>query len=209
MYNGYMIKCIYTIGYAAFSLDSFIQKLKEYNITCLIDVRSNPIASEYYKEYSRNFLEPVLKENHIYYRNYANEFGARQSNNKFYEKYGYLDFDEFIKTNQFYSGVEKINKGLNMGYNFVLMCAEKDPIMCHRAIMVARGMKNFNFGIKHIMPDESIQTQEELEERLLNIYYPNSCQLNLFETKSHDEYINDAYAKQNAKIGYRKTKEVA
>lgn len=204
-----MGKCIYTIGYTAFDIDSFISKLKELSISCLIDVRSNPVASEFYKDYSRINLESLLEQNNIYYRNYANEFGARQNNNHFYEKYGYLDFAEFIKTPQFISGVEKIEKGIKLGYNFILMCAEKDPINCHRAIMVAKGMNDLGFNIKHIMADNSIQSQTDIEERLLNIYFPNREKLSLFEQKTDKDYIAAAYLKQNAKIGYKKEKEVA
>lgn len=209
MYNNHMDKCIYTIGYTAFDINSFIVKLKELNISCVIDVRSNPVASEFYENYSRINLEPLLKQHNIYYRNYANEFGARQTNNKFYEKYGYLDFAEFIKTQQFISGVEKIEKGLKLGYNFVLMCAEKDPIACHRTIMVGKGMKDMGFDIKHIMADNSIQSQVDIENRLLDLYFPNRGQLNIFEQKTEEEYIAEAYLKQNAKIGYKREKEVA
>lgn len=204
-----MEKYVYTIGYTAFDIDSFILKLKELKISCLIDVRSNPVASEFYETYSRNNLELLLEQNNIFYRNYANEFGARQQDECFYEKYGFLDFKEFIKTPQFISGVEKITKGIKLGYKFVLMCAEKDPIMCHRAIMVAKGMKDMGFEIKHIMSNNSIQSQDDIEERLLDLYFPYRQQLSLFEQKTIEEYIAEAYLKQNAKIGYKKDKEVA
>lgn len=204
-----MRKSIYTIGYSGFDINSFIEKIKELKISCVIDVRSYPVASDFYEKYSKAYLEPLLIQNNIFYRNYATEFGARQDDNKFYERYGYLDFEEFIKSPQFITGVEKIEKGLKLGYSFVLMCAEKDPINCHRAIMVAKGLKDMGFEIKHIMSDNSIQTQNEIEERLLNLYFPTRKQLNFFEQKTNEEYIEEAYFKQNAKIGYKKEKEVA
>lgn len=47
-------------------------------------------------------------------------------------------------------------------------------------------------------------TQRELEEELLNKYFPNRGQLNLFEKElSLQEYIDAAYKKQNALIGFR------
>ena len=78
-----MNNIVYTIGYTAFAIEDFIKQLKNYNIKCIIDVRSVPIASEFYKDYSKNVLEPILKKNNIYYRNYVNEFGARQENDKY------------------------------------------------------------------------------------------------------------------------------
>jgi len=200
-----MDEIIYTIGYSTYGIEDFIKELKKIDKLCLIDVRSCPY-SEHFNDYSINNLEPILKENNIIYRNYKDEFGARQDDNKYYRSYGYLDFEEFIKSKVFQAGVEKIVKGKELGYNFVLMCAEKDPIMCHRAIMVGRGLSLAGFQIHHIVKDNDIQTQEDIENRLLNIYFPNRTQLNLFEQKTQDEYISDSYRLQNEKIGYKKEK---
>lgn len=195
---------VYTIGYTAFDIIEFINKLKEYNISCLIDVRSNPVASEYYEKYSKIHLEPLLKSNGIHYRNYSSEFGARQENPIFYQKYGYLDFEHFIKTEAFQAGVAKIKKGLDSGHNCVLMCAEKDPITCHRTIMVAKGLKEAGLDIRHITADNKLLTQEDIEKRLLDMYFPNRNQLDLFNTKTEEDYLIEAYSIQNSKIGYKK-----
>jgi len=200
-----MNNIIYTIGYSNYCIREFIDELKGINKLCLIDVRSYPF-SEHFSDFSINNLEPILHENNIIYRNYKNEFGARQANDKYYEKYGYLDFEDFIKSDVFRSGIEKIIKGKELGYNFVLMCAEKDPITCHRAIMIGRGLSLFGFQINHIIKDSNIQTQKDIENRLLNMYFPNRSQLSLFEQKTQDEYIVDSYRLQNEKIGYRKDK---
>jgi len=39
-----MINTIYTIGYSGFVIDDFIQILKKYKISVVIDVRSNPYS---------------------------------------------------------------------------------------------------------------------------------------------------------------------
>jgi len=71
---------------------------------------------------------------------------------------------------------------------------------------VGRGLSLAGFQIHHIIKDSNIQTQEDIENRLLNMYFPNRTQLNLFEQKTQDEYILDSYRLQNEKIGYRKEK---
>ncbi len=194
---------IYSIGYTSFEINSFIDIIKEHDISCVVDVRSNPVASEYYKIYSRTSLEKILNSKNIYYRNYALEFGARQVDYSLYKEFGYLDFDRFIKTPNFLLGINKIKKGLELGYNFVLMCAEKDPINCHRAIMVAKGFKENGIIVDHIMADNSIQSQIDIEQRLLNMYFPQRGQQNLFEEKTEEDYIKEAYRVQNSKIGYK------
>ena len=189
---------IYTIGYTAFELDGFIRILKNYGINSLIDVRSYPVASEFYKTYSRNFLEPLLKTHNIIYRNYAKEFGARQENRKFYMPEGCLDFEKFSQSSMFLDGVEKIKKGIGLNYKFVLMCAEKDPINCHRAIMVARAMNKMGFKINHIHADGNIETQEKFDQRLLDSY---RIQPSFLQTR--DEQLYEVYRKKNKEIGFK------
>ena len=103
-----IISCIYTIGYTAFSINEFIEAIKKFGISCVIDVRSSPF-SNYYADYNKDTLERTLKEHNILYRNYANEFGARQTNPMFYSG-DIVDFDKFIKSAQFLEGVSKIKK---------------------------------------------------------------------------------------------------
>ena len=202
-----IISCIYTIGYSAFSINEFIETIKNFGISCVIDVRSSPF-SNYYADYNKDTLERTLKEHNILYRNYANEFGARQTDPMFYTG-DIVDFDKFIKSAQFLEGVSKVNKGIERGYSFVLMCAEKDPIKCHRSIMLGKGFSENGFDVKHIVSKTEIESQRELEERLLEMYHQDRFQLTLFGgEQSASELLADAYKKQNLAIGYNKNTNI-
>lgn len=202
-----IINCIYTIGYTAFSINEFIETIKNFGISCVIDVRSSPF-SNYYTDYNKDTLERTLKEHNILYRNYANEFGARQTNHAFYSG-DIVDFDKFIKSTQFLEGVSKVKKGIERGYKFVLMCAEKDPIKCHRSIMLGKGFSENGFDVKHIVSKTEIESQRELEERLLEMYHQDRFQLTLFGGEQSDsKLLADAYKKQNLAIGYNKNTNI-
>lgn len=193
---------IFTIGYAGFEIEDFIKVLKEHNINSLIDVRSTPF-SKFHTDYNKPLLCKVLHEKGIVYRNYNKEFGARQDN-KIYYPNGYLDFSMFTKSNVFIEGMQKIIKAIPLGYNFVLMCSEKDPITCHRAIMISKAFYDNGVSINHILSDGQIITQSDIEARLLDMYYPDRDQLSLFaEQLSVEEMIKNCYRSQNEKIGYR------
>ena len=101
-----IINCIYTIGYTAFSIDEFIEVINSYGVNCVIDVRSSPFSA-YYSDYNKDALENVLKQHNILYRNYQKEFGARQTNPVFYSG-DIVDFEKFIKSEQFMDGVSKV-----------------------------------------------------------------------------------------------------
>lgn len=197
---------IFTIGYTAFPNPSdFVATLKQHNISCVIDVRSYPVASSFFATYSKDLLEPLLKKQDIVYRNYAKEFGARQENRAYFMKDGCLDFGQFVKSDEFLSGFQKIEKILQSNHNFALMCAEKDPIDCHRTIMIGRALDLLGFDVCHILADGSLSSQRDIDERLLKIYHLDEA--NLFQTR--DELICEAYVCKNIQIGYRGKEEKA
>ena len=61
------------------------------------------------------------------------------------------------------------------------MCAEKDPIKCHRSIMLGKGFSENGFDVKHIISKDKLESQKELEERLLEMHCPDRFQLTLFD----------------------------
>ena len=197
-----MVNTVYTIGYSGFLLNDFINELNINKISLVVDVRSIPY-SQYFSDYNKDKLEQVLKKTGIYYRNYALEFGARQEERKYYTPEKYLDFTLFAKSSLFLSGFDKLVKSMKQNYTFALMCAEKDPFNCHRTILVARAFYNAGYKIVHLLPNKCKVTQEDIEARLLRRYFPYRNQITLFgELFSEEEYIDQAYKKRNAEIGY-------
>ena len=117
---------------------------------------------------------------------------------------GYLDFNLFSKSERFKEGFQKINAGIELNYSFVLMCAEKDPFDCHRAIMVSRFFHENGFDVKHILADESFETQEMIEQKLVDRFFPNRNQLSLFSgEETTQDLIKKGYDLRNKEIGYR------
>ena len=197
------INKIYTIGYSSFTINEFINVLKQYNINCVIDVRSKPY-SKYHTDYNKPILEKILEDNKLLYRNYAEEFGAQQTDESYYTN-GYVDFDKFTKSQLFKNGFNKIIAGIDLGYTFVIMCAEKDPATCHRNIMVAKEFFKQGYQIKNILADSSTEMQNELETRLVDLYFKNRDQISLFDDDlSFEEMVKHSYKKRNEEIGFRK-----
>ena len=195
---------LYTIGYAGFpEVSSFIAALVANGVDTVVDVRSSPYSA-YYKQYDKEAIHLSLAQNGIHYGSFAEEFGARQEN-PLYHSNGYLDFERYILSEQFLSGVSRVADGISRGYSPALMCAEKNPIDCHRAIMVSRVFYEQGFEVRHILADGSCMTQSELEEELLGLYYPDRDQASIFGNKPDIDLVKDAYRKQNEKIGYRLT----
>ena len=196
-----MAKELYTIGYAGFpNTQDFLNALKQYGVQILVDVRSTP-SSAYYSAYNKEELSGFLKKNGIFYFNYAKQFGARQENPAFYRN-GRLDFETFSQSDQFLDGVHKVDASNAV---VAFMCAEKKPSECHRTILVARAFSDKGQKVTHIMPNGETMTQHDVENELLENYFPNRAQTSMFEEteKTEKEYIKEAYRLRNDEIGFK------
>jgi len=195
-------KTIYTIGHSTHQLSYFLELLKEYNINCIVDVRSVP-ASAYNPQFNQEPFKRFLKNHKIAYLHFGKEFGARQTDPNLFDNEGILDFKKVRKTNSFKSGLERIMKGDNKGFNLAIMCSESDPLDCHRFSMISVGLIDYGFNINHIMKDKTIKTQSELEKDLLKQFNKKLPQRDLFNPNiGIKEQLVVAYKLKNKKIGY-------
>lgn len=197
-----MKNTLYTIGHSQHDLKYFIRMLKKYKMNYVLDVRSMPY-SQFASDYNRENIKAVLNRAGIQYTFMGTYFGARPEDKSLYTKEGYLDFDKARMSAKFRVGVKNVIKGIETGHNISLMCTEKDPLECHRAIMVARTFYEQKINVQHILADGSLQSHAVLNERLVELYFPDRHQLNLFmASKSDNEYLEEAYKCHNEKIGY-------
>lgn len=167
-----MEKRIYTFGYTGHGDDlaGLVKDLKERQVSVLVDVRSNPYSSAF-SQYNKEPFAQFLREHGIVYRNYADEFGAKQMDKGVYSDLAgdglRIDYEKFTSSKKFKEGVEKLNRIYGSGRKVALMCSEKDPINCHRAIMIGNALQHDGgFDVIHIVRGKSDETQEELELRM-------------------------------------------
>lgn len=194
---------LYTIGHSQHKIEYFLEMLRLHGVNYILDVRSIPY-SQFASEYNRENINATLDSVGIQYAFMGNYFGARQEDRSLYTNDGYLDFEKTRKSAQFQLGFHNVIKGVYSGNKIALMCTEKDPIECHRAIMVARTFYEAGIDVQHILQNNELQSHAELNQRLLDLYYPERYQISLFseENKSETEYLIEAYKQQNKKIGY-------
>lgn len=198
-----MENILLSIGHSQHQVNYFINLLKSHGVNYILDVRSTPY-SQFAAIYNRENIRPTLQSNGIEYAFMGDYFGARPTDPSLYSAKGYLDFEKVVNSSKFKKGFDNVIKGIKQGYRIAFMCTEKDPIECHRAILVTNTFYKEGYSIEHIMPDNTIQTQQDINERLLDMYYPNRNQFSLFasENLSTEQYLLEAYKKQNEKIGY-------
>jgi hypothetical protein len=115
---------------------------------------------------------------------------------------GRVDFDKVRKSAAFNKGIERLRHGLNRGFNIALMCAEADPLECHRFSMISVALKD-EFEVYHILKDNSVITNLDLEQELLRKFKKKLLTSDLFRSvHTYGERVTAAYKLQNEEIGY-------
>ncbi len=189
------MQTIFTVGHSTHPLNRFIALLQEHNITALGDVRSKPY-SRANPQFNREDLKKALKEVGIVYVFLGKELGARSKDPTCYE-HGKVQYDRLALTKQFRSGVGRVQEGMTK-FRLALMCAEKEPLECHRTVLVARHLAELGIDVQHIHADGHLESQAELNDRLMReLALPES---DMF--RSHDDILKDAYKIQEDRIAY-------
>ncbi len=187
---------LFTIGHSNHPIDTFIALLQRQGVTAVGDVRSHPY-SRYAPQYSRDPLKAALARVGIAYVFLGRELGARSKNPECY-KQGKVQYDRLAKQPEFTEGIKRVTKGMEQ-HSIALMCAEKDPLECHRTLLVARKLREAGLEITHIHADGSLEDHKTLESRLLEV-----CKLpegDMF--RQRDELISEAYAIQGERVAYQ------
>ncbi|MDM8536798.1 DUF488 domain-containing protein [Desulfobacterales bacterium HSG17] len=192
-----MEKNIYTIGHSNHSIDEFLNLLEEHEINAIVDVRSSPY-SKFNPQFNRETLKDELKKHDILYVYLGKELGPRSDDSSCY-KNGKAVYNLISDTDLFREGLGRLNKGI-VKYKIALMCSEKDPITCHRMILICRIFREDDIKIEHILENGELETNQQAEKRLMKAL--KIPELSLFD--SPDELINQAYDKQSEKIAYEK-----
>lgn len=187
---------LFTIGYSSYSLIDFIQVLKEHDILFVVDVRSSPY-SRYFPEFNKDNLKDNLKKEQIRYLFLGENLGARINASECYNSEGKAQYDRIAQHPLFLNGIDRLKAGLKK-YRIILMCAEKDPLNCHRNILVCKNMKSYDLSIYHILGDGKIEENSLSEQRLLSLHKLNHDDMFL----SAEERLERAYCLQGDRNAY-------
>jgi uncharacterized protein (DUF488 family) len=195
----FMPNVVFTIGHSTHPLDRFLALLQQHGITALGDIRSRPY-SRMNPQFNRENLKKSLQEKGIAYIFLGQELGA-QSNDASCYRGGKLQFDRLAQTDLFRQGLERVRVGMQ-GYRLALMCAEKEPLECHRTILVARWLEALQIKVEHILEDGSLESQKDASRRLLTLL--RLPEHDLF--RSREDMIEEAYRIQGERIAHEASK---
>ncbi|MDQ6962150.1 MAG: DUF488 domain-containing protein [Mariprofundaceae bacterium] len=183
---------LFTVGYAPLANQSFFELMQQHYIDAVVDVRSMPY-SRVWSDFNRDILAHTLKKQSIHYVFMGDLCGARVEDAAAYAD-GVLVYEEVIKNKLFQQAMRRLKEGLKR-YRIALMCAEKDPLCCHRFLLICRCLAH-EIDLYHLQHDGLLESQVDAESRLLalhQLHHPSLfCNL--------EERIQQAYAQQHVKV---------
>lgn len=187
---------VFTIGHSNLEFGKFVALLKQHGIQAVADVRSSPY-SQFTPQFNRELLQRALREQGISYVFLGEELGARRSEPECYVN-GRADYPLIAGTPAFIRGVERVTQGA-MKMRVAMMCAEKDPLDCHRCILVSPRLREGGMAVQHILSDGTLESHEQAEIRLAQSF--DLPERELF--RSSGEIVAEAYRLQGEKIAYQ------
>lgn len=201
---------VFTVGHSNHSLEAFLELLRAHGIDEVADVRSSPY-SRYTPHFSHRALSDALESAGIGYAFLGGELGGRPRDRSCYDAEGRVRYDRLAESDEFDDGIRQIVHGADER-RIVLMCAEKEPLDCHRTLLVSRALVDRNVAVAHIHADGSLEEHAAAMDRLVSLHKLSPVQqIDMFvmegadnggRPRSRDDLIADAMARQSAKVAY-------
>lgn len=186
---------LFTIGHSTHSRERFLALLRSASVTAVADVRTSPY-SRLHPHFNREELREALRLDGISYVFLGKELGGRPGERELYCE-GVADYEKMAQASEFNAGIDRVIEGAGK-YRIALMCAERDPLDCHRCLLVGRALARRGLRVSHILDGGEVATQDQIEDRLLALSGRNAD--DLFAPR--EERVAAAYRERARKVAF-------
>jgi len=156
---------ILTIGHSNHKLAHFLALLEGAGVSAVADVRSRPV-SRWVPHFNRVPLQAALAERGISYLFLGRELGGRPDDPALMTG-GKPDYVAMGKTPAFAAGLTRVIEAGTTD-RVALLCAERDPIDCHRFLLVGRELAARDVQVAHILANGELEPHADTERRARN-----------------------------------------
>jgi uncharacterized protein (DUF488 family) len=192
---------VYTVGHSSLDLGAFVDRLRAVEVKLLADVRSRP-RSLRFPHFSQPEFEQSLREAGVTYLFLGEELGGRPDDPKAYRADGLVNYRERRKSFGFQAGISRVLAELERG-DLALLCAEEDPLECHRFLMICPELVALGVQPQHIRKGGRLETQREAEDRLLEIHHFGDVASGSLFATDRAAALEDAYIAQAEACAFR------
>ena len=187
---------ILTLGHSNHSWERFLELLRRHAVTLVVDVRSLP-RSRFNPCFNGSNLERSLSVVGIGYLFLWRELGGRPSDPSCYKE-GRVSYAKLARTASFREGMARLLSLRGM-YRIAYLCAERDPLDCHRCLLIAQELAKKGVEVCHILGDGRLESHAAAMDRLLRLN--GTSQSDLFS--DHDKVVAEAMERRAARVAWR------
>ena len=187
---------IFSIGHSNHSIDKFLSLLNDFEINMVVDVRSAPF-SRMFPQFNQEAFKKSLSDNTIGYLFLGDQIGGRSNDPDDYLD-GQVLYKSLARKEAFKLGINRLKEG-SVKYQIAIMCSEKEPLDCHRTLLVSEALVRSGVVVRHIHADGTIETHGEALVRLLALH--NLSSPDLFSNDT--DRVQEALTLQEKKIAYQ------
>jgi uncharacterized protein (DUF488 family) len=185
-----------TIGHSNIPADRFVGLLRGAGVNAIADVRSTP-ASRHFPWFSKTNLTVRLQQEGMLYLPFGDALGGRPRDAALYCD-GVADYEGMAERPEFAAGLDRLCAAAAR-QRVCLMCAEREPLDCHRCLLVARALAERGLAVGHILHDGTVEPHAAIERRLLADYGEGA---DLFSA-GHNDRLAAAYRRRARAVAYR------
>jgi len=187
---------LFSIGHSNVAAERFIGLLRGAGATAVADVRSTPFSRRF-PWFSGKNLAATLAQHGMAYLAYGEALGGRPRSATLYRD-GIADYEAMARQPEFQAGIERLCADAAR-LRVCIMCAEREPLDCHRCLLVARALAARGLAIGHILHDDTIEPHQATERRLLALTKADD---DLF-APGQNERLAAAYRGRARAVAYR------
>jgi uncharacterized protein (DUF488 family) len=196
---------LFTIGHSNLEMSVLLGILIRHEIHVVCDVRSRP-GSFRFPQFNREPLMAQLATAKIIYQFFGDQFGGRPLDSRYYRPDGLVDYAARRKAPDFEEALDRL-LGFLQDKNVVVMCAEEDPLHCHRFLMICPAVVQRGVVPSHLRRGATLETQRDAEDRLLQLHGFADVTSNSLFSQGRSAALEDALRLQSELYGFRSSPE--
>lgn len=152
-----------TVGHSNLALDALLDLVAGAGVRTLVDTRSHPY-SRWVPHFSRESLGEAAAGQPFEYRFMGDSLGGKPDRRDLYRPDGAADYEAIARQPFYLDGIERLLALLREG-PACLLCAEEDPVQCHRWRLVAGTLRERGVTVRHLRRDGTIESEAQVRAR--------------------------------------------
>ena len=144
---------LFTIGHSNQDVPTFLKLLAANSVQVVVDVRSAPY-SRYASQFNKTEIQTAITAAGFTYSYMGDVIGGKPTDPEYLDANGKVIYEKLSESEKFQKGLERLQTGLSAGWAICLMCAEEDPLKCHRHLLIANELEfKRDVSVWHIRSD--------------------------------------------------------